>query len=196
MTHYVYARQQWLVSAQHAALAQSKTVLVSGIPRSFLTEAALSKICDFVPGGVRRIWIPKDLKDLPEYYDRRLKACKKLEGAETKVCKVATKLENKRLKAVKKGKKDVPPRPGGDEWDGEKNVTIDDWVPKKKRPTHRLFPIPLPFAGKKVDTIHWAREEIETCNKEVDTRRGADFQPLGSAFIQFNNQVAAHMFAQ
>lgn len=45
----------------------------------------------------------RNLKDLPDIYDRRLKACNKLEGAENKLLKIAAK---QRLKALKKASKE------------------------------------------------------------------------------------------
>lgn len=44
-------------------------------------------------------------------------------------------------------------------------------VPKDQRPMHRLGMIP--FVGKKVDTIDWAKEEIRQCNEILDSGRQA-----------------------
>lgn len=108
---------------------------------------------------------------------------------------------------------------------------IDILVPKNKRPSHRLpvfswMPFLLPFIGKKVDTIEWARQELTETNQALRQARhqlardastttdlpaehthdpdvfSADpdtaqtYPPLNSAFILFNNQMAAHMAAQ
>ena len=43
-------------------------------------------------------------------------------------------------------------------------------VPADKRPTHRLGWIP--FVGKKVDSIEWAREEIKVCTELLEVARG------------------------
>ena len=45
----------------------------------------------------------RNLKELPDIYDRRLKACNKLEGAENKLLKIAAK---RRLKAQKEAGKE------------------------------------------------------------------------------------------
>lgn len=133
------------------------------------------------------------MKELPDLYDRREKACKKLESAETKILKLATKQIGKN----KKKNLDAA------ELDPESNkAAVMRFVPQKKRPTHKLGPLGL--WGKKVDTIEWAREEITETTKLIDTERellggenGSEKYPTESAaFIQFNTQMAAHMFAQ
>ncbi|RFU34478.1 hypothetical protein B7463_g1893, partial [Scytalidium lignicola] len=80
------------------------------------------------------------------------------------------------------------------------------YLVKKDRPTHRL-PIfswtpswlpGLPLINKKVDTIYWCRGELARLNLEIeiDQKTPENFPLMNSAFIQFNNQVAAHMAAQ
>ncbi|KAG9089597.1 hypothetical protein FRC06_001468 [Ceratobasidium sp. 370] len=68
-----------------------------------------------------------------------------------------------------------------------------DMVP---RPTHRLGWIPL--FGEKVDTIDWYKNEIVRLNGEVNEKRKglAECRPHGSAFIQCNLQMGAHVLAQ
>ncbi|KAG9099222.1 hypothetical protein FS749_001789 [Ceratobasidium sp. UAMH 11750] len=64
------------------------------------------------------------------------------------------------------------------------------------RPTHRLGWIP--FFGQKVDSIDWYKGEIVRLNDEVNERRKglAECRPHGSAFIQCNLQMGAHVLAQ
>lgn len=96
------------------------------------------------------------------------------------------------------------------------NISLaEQLVPKEKRPTHRLpplsfLPFGLPFMGKKVDSIEWAREEIVETTKLLNEGRaklradiakpgiGDDetYPPLNSAFILFNQQISAHLAAQ
>ncbi|CAL1696410.1 unnamed protein product [Somion occarium] len=73
---------------------------------------------------------------------------------------------------------------------------IEKYVPKNKRPHHRLGFLGL--WGKKADTIEWCKEEIARLNREIDERRAAlrETKPLGSAFIQCNLQLGAHVLAQ
>lgn len=91
----------------------------------------------------------------------------------------------------------------------------DQLVPRSKRPTHRIKPKWAPFGlgflriGQKVDTIEWARKEIAYCTAELARSReqlqkdiespGTEhdkYPPLNSAFIHFNQQIAAHMAVQ
>ncbi|GAA5838909.1 hypothetical protein JCM11251_003734 [Rhodosporidiobolus azoricus] len=191
--NFIVLRQDFLMSKEHARLAQSKTVLVTGVPKEFLNQNAMQRFCSVLPGGAKRIWFARDLKELPDLYERRQKACNKLESAETKLLKLAT----KQIAKNKKKNQDAP------ELDPEANKQeIMRYVPQKKRPTHKLgF---LGVFGKKVDSIDWAREEIATTNRELEHERdllggenGSEKYPTESAaFIQFHTQMAAHMFAQ
>jgi hypothetical protein len=91
----------------------------------------------------------------------------------------------------------------------------DQLVPRDKRPTHRIKPKWAPFGlgwmgvGQKVDTIDWARNEIADVSVRLQEGRdqlhrdvqsvgtGDDvYPPLNSAFIHFNQQIAAHMATQ
>jgi len=81
----------------------------------------------------------------------------------------------------------------------------EKYIKKSDRPTHRLprfglvfLPYIFPWVNKKVDTIYWCREELARLNTEIeyDQDHAEDYPPMNSAFIQFNQQVAAHMAAQ
>lgn len=158
-----------------------------------------------------------DLKELPTVYDRRLAACGKLESAETTLLSTAAKLRAKALK--KQGDNAIDPTESADQ--AERNLTLaEKLIPRAKRPTHRLpvafMPFSLPFIGQEVDTIDWCRSEIATTtallrqarrcisqesNDDVDNNENASgsdkpeetYPPLNSAFITFNQQIAAHM---
>jgi calcium permeable stress-gated cation channel len=100
--------------------------------------------------------------------------------------------------------------------DLERDLSLaEKLVPRDQRPTHRLplfswMPFSVPFVGKKVDSIDWAREEIERCNVALNEGRAQwrrdmasdddssdDFyKPLNSAFVLFNQQIAAHLAYQ
>lgn len=69
---------------------------------------------------------------------------------------------------------------------------------KGLRPTHKIESSWLPFSGKKVDTIDWCKEELVTVIKSLEEERATLLsRPAGSAaFIQFHNQIAAHIFSQ
>lgn len=91
----------------------------------------------------------------------------------------------------------------------------DQLVPRDKRPFFRVkpkwSPIGLGFLGigQKIDTIDWARNEIASCaaalqeareqlQRDVESPGTEDdmYPPLNSAFILFNQQIAAHMATQ
>ncbi|KAJ7634798.1 hypothetical protein FB45DRAFT_474770 [Roridomyces roridus] len=213
LTHYITMRQQYLVSPTHARSVQANTVLITGIPTRYLTPTALHELFKDLPGGVKRIWINRNLRSLPDVFDRRLAACGKLEGAETKLLSIATKAH---LKAGGAAGKDAEQRGG------------IPAVPEADRPTHKLGFLGL--FGEKVDSINWARAEIATCNrllavgrnamasemsdpnqtpgdeeevhlaegengasKEMDKMTKKGYPALSSAFITFHRPIAAHM---
>lgn len=162
----------------------------------------------------------RNLKELPDIYDRRMTACAKLESAETSLLQAAAKLKAEKVKKGEPQRADLESAPAV-----EAAAIV---VPKDQRPTHRLGFLGL--WGKKVDSIDWAREEIQTCNKLLDEARqiikqedqvndveegghhggkGKDterivkgnghehrYPPLNSAFITFHRQMAAHLAAQ
>lgn len=173
MRHFIITRQQHLIEPNHAKSLQANTILITGVPVRYLNQRSLLKLFEDLPGGVKKIWINRNLKELPDLYDRRLAACKKLESAETALLRTAAKLRSK--EQSKKGGKAA----AEEEAKAKKNAdpeaapidleTATSIVPRDQRPTHRLgF---LPFTGKKVDTIEWAREEIKECNKLLEEAR-------------------------
>ena len=160
---------------------------------------------------------------MPDVYKARLNACNKLESAETALLKTAAKIQAKKDKKLGK-EADLP----ANVQSGDISLA-DRLVPRDQRPTHRLplgfLPFGLPLVSKKVDSIDWAKEEIERTNEElnrmqkvlakevnsttkssrlfnmslremVEELNKQTYPPLNSAFILFNNQMAAHMAAQ
>ncbi|KAI9732790.1 MAG: hypothetical protein M1834_003728 [Cirrosporium novae-zelandiae] len=78
------------------------------------------------------------------------------------------------------------------------------YIKEKDRDTLRL-PIlkynwmpGLPLIGKKVDTIYYCRKEVARLNVEIEKLQAQpdNFPLMNSAFVQFNNQAAAHMACQ
>ncbi|CAK7212175.1 hypothetical protein SEUCBS140593_001425 [Sporothrix eucalyptigena] len=97
-----------------------------------------------------------------------------------------------------------PDYPGDEEED--ENAEWAKWMKKSDRPTHRLpffdwtpsWLPGLPLIHKKVDSIYYYRKELARLNMEIekDQHEHDRFPKMNSAFIQFNNQVAAHMACQ
>jgi hypothetical protein len=75
------------------------------------------------------------------------------------------------------------------------------YVKPKDRDTMRLpifgwdWMISLPLLGKKVDTIYYCRKEIARLNVEIedDQQKPEKYPLMNSAFVQFNNQIGAHL---
>lgn len=215
MRHFITVRQRYLVDPAHAASAQAATILITGVPPRYLHPSALKRLFKPMPGGVKTVWINRDLKDIPDLFDERLAALNKLESAETKLMNIATSLDKKNNKKMAKGKQVKPidveqnqnrPRvPGGKhEHDAEnprdaeigEPTTAERLVPLKQRPTHRLkpsfLPFGLPFTGKKVDTIDWCKEEIPRLNREIASRQKACLSEMGiSANVEHGTDPVA-----
>ncbi|KAI0350828.1 DUF221-domain-containing protein [Trametes cingulata] len=194
MKHFVITRQRWLIEPDNASSAMASTVLITGVPRNYLSESALCNLFSHLPGGVRKVWLNRDLKEMPDLYERRQKAAKKLESAETNLMNTAVKLHNKKLKAEAKAAKksgntdrrtstdtannDGRPLTDPSVIDAEQgDISLaEKLVPKNKRPTHRLppfswLPFSLPLVGKKVDSIEWARQELAETNEALREAR-------------------------
>ena len=56
---FIVLRQDFLTSKEHARLAMSKTVLVTGVPKEYLNTTSLSKFCEVLPGGAKKIWFAR-----------------------------------------------------------------------------------------------------------------------------------------
>ena len=57
MRHFIITRQQHLIQRTHAKSVQANTILITGIPKKYLTQDAMFKLFDNLPGGVKKIWI-------------------------------------------------------------------------------------------------------------------------------------------
>lgn len=97
---YIRVRQAYITSPQHRIRASATTVLVTGIPKKWLTLDALEGLYDVFPGGLRNIWINRNYDELSTKVDLRDKLAKQLENAETNLIK---KCQEKHKKASKKG---------------------------------------------------------------------------------------------
>ena len=180
MAHYVRVRHEYLISPSHSSTAQARTVLVTGIPLEYLTESSLTDLFCHLPGGVHKVWINRDLGDMPDLYKKRLKACRMLESAATSFLNKAIKRNRKR-----------PPSPYKDGRNVESNadltgdfvsdpdagdVYIEELASEYERPSHWIppfswIPFSIPRLGRKVDTIEWACKQIHDLNDKLTERR-------------------------
>ncbi|KAL0135108.1 DUF221-domain-containing protein [Mucor lusitanicus] len=185
-THiYVDLRRKFLLSPDYAETVAARTIYVPSIPKNVNNPEDLERIFSKFPGGVRRIWLNRKLDDLPELVQKRQKAALSLEASITKAI-LATYKHHIKV-GDKKNQVD------------EESLTQSD-IPEKIRPTHResSLPIPLPCFGHKVDTINFYHNQIKELNESI-TEKQSDAHNLkqcNSAFIEFNQQIAAHMAAQ
>ncbi|KAI1267156.1 DUF221-domain-containing protein [Xylariaceae sp. FL1019] len=90
---YIKVRQDWLTTAEHRLRASATTVLVSGIPEKWLSEEALRGLFDVFPGGIRNVWLTRDLTHLLEKIAKRDEIHKQLEGAQTALIRLAKEKE-------------------------------------------------------------------------------------------------------
>ena len=66
------------------------------------------------------------------------------------------------------------------------------WLPAEKRPYHR----PIGNFGRRVDTIRWTRQRLQSLNQQIfklrkRVHRGDEGASLPAAFIEFDTQEAA-----
>ncbi|KAG5940409.1 hypothetical protein E4U53_007600 [Claviceps sorghi] len=99
---YIKIRQDYLTSAEHRLRASATTVLVNSIPRKWLTEEALTGLFDVFPGGVRNVWLNRDLTTLLDKISLRDSIHKQLEAAETDLIRAAKKAQMKKRNAEEK----------------------------------------------------------------------------------------------
>ena len=188
---YINLRQAYLLSPLYANRMSSRTVLFSSVPDEYLNETKLRQV--FGP-SVKNLWICTDCKDIEDLVKERDKVAMRLEGAETKLVRMANAA---RLKAQKKGGAGRAEEATGtghttdEAGDGESGSIASRWVAQKKRPTHRLKPL----IGKKVDTINWSRSELERLLPKVEalqaSHRAGESKFVNSVFIEFSTQSAA-----
>jgi hypothetical protein len=185
MAHYVHVRQRYLVSPCHSSTAKACSVLVTGIPPEFLSEYALTGLFSHLPGGVRKVWINRDLGDMPELYHQRLKACQMLESAATTLLDTAIKRNRNTVEDTTEFEDGGEIVSNTELTDfvsdrvtrNTRNTLMEELVFKHKRPSHRLplfswMPFSIPLLGKKVDTIEWTCEWIRKLNTELAQRHG------------------------
>jgi hypothetical protein len=184
---YINLRQAYLMSPLYANKLSSRTVLFTSVPNEYLNE---EKMREMLGPSVRRVWLPTNSKELDDLVDERQKVAMKLEGAETKLIKLANKA---RLKSLAKGADSHEENNVGlESADGvngaETNGSVAArWLAPKDRPTHRLKLL----VGKKVDTISWSREELERLQPKIEEEqakhRSGDAVKIRAVFVEFEN---------
>lgn len=187
--YFINLRQAYFFSPLYANRISSKTVLFTSVPEDYLDEARIRKM--YGEDKVKNVWLVPDVDDLAKKVQERDKTAFRLEGAETKLIKVANAA---RVKSLKNGTNDeeshATPANGADV-DGESGSVAAKWIKPSQRPTHRTKPL----IGKKVDTINWSRGEIGRLNPEIEAMqaklRAGDAKLMNSVFVEFYTQNEA-----
>ncbi|KAJ7079066.1 DUF221 family protein [Mycena belliarum] len=200
LLHFLDMRHQFLISKSHSRLAQARTVLITSVPEELADEHSLRLFASFVPGGIDRVWIYRDTRNLNKLFDERQAICTKLEVAQAQVLKRATAAWRVKEAAHRRMLKKKPDTERGNA-DLELPVApsqelLDELVPFKEKPRHRIgF---LGWFGLKVETVPWCTREIAKLNVEIRDMREhiGKGKFLGSVFIRCNLQLGAHVLAQ
>ena len=193
---YVRVRQLYLVSPQHRLREFANAILVTDIPDRFLTISCLNQLYSVFPGGVRAVWINRDLSELAKKVEDRKRIVYTLEVAETKLIKRAMTSHGNPQGLELSNSRRTYDRSGEPVW---KHHLAKKDRESMRRPIFKLNWMPsLPFVGEKVDTIDHYLQELARLNGEIDLdQRQAEKYPLmKSAFIQFNTQAATYMACQ
>ena len=186
---FINLRQAYLFSPAYASRISSRTVLFTAVTVDYLNKDKLRAM--WGRDKVKNVWLATDTGDLEEKVQQRQDAAMKLEGAETKLIVMANKARNKQLKKQGNVEDGNPEAESIGQFDDESGSVAARWVQAKDRPTHRLkFLI-----GKKVDTINWARSEIERLTPEIEElqakHRAGDAKLVSSVFVEFYQQADA-----
>ncbi|CAO3595515.1 unnamed protein product [Absidia cylindrospora] len=195
---YLVLRRAYLMSEEYRNSVMARTLYVPSIPQDVNTVENLKLIFSKFPGGVRHVWLNRDLKDLPEQVDERQENVQKLETAITKVILASYKHNNK----TRSDSATLQQQDNIENGTNNNNDTSSYIIPKKIRPTHRIkpgfMPFGLPCVGRKVDSINYYNDEIARLNEEIRAkqRNVKNLVQRNSAFIEFHYQSAAQMAAQ
>ncbi|KAJ5279253.1 hypothetical protein N7478_004625 [Penicillium angulare] len=186
---YINLRQAYLFSPAYASRISSRTVLFSSVTKDYLTKEKITAI--WGPSKVKNVWLATDTSDLEDKVKERDDAAFKLEGAETKLIVLANKARAKALKKQGTTEEGNTEEEGVGQFDDESGSVAARYIQAKDRPTHRLkFLI-----GEKVDTINWARSEIERLTPEIEElqakHRAGDAPLVSSVFVEFFHQSDA-----
>lgn len=154
--------------------ASSRTVLIDCIPDSWMTEKELEEILQIFPGKVVAIVFNRDFSTLSLCVKRREALARSLETAETRFIQ-----------------KNI---------DQTRRVRTTIWRDSMKPPisSFSLSGFLTWWSSEKIDTIAYYRRKMQDLNDVIEKYRSKreDFEKLPSAFVTFDNSVAAHMVCQ
>ncbi|KAF1967647.1 DUF221-domain-containing protein [Bimuria novae-zelandiae CBS 107.79] len=168
-TSYVAIRQ----NSPSAAL---RTMLIDAIPGCWMDEARLASQFSVFPGKITAISFNRDFRKLSLLVAQRDALARSLESAETRYIRDTV------TSARKRG--------------GEPNVRRD--LIRPPAPSRSLRGLLAWLEQEKVDAILYRRRELRRVTEEIELKRSMpeDFLQLPSAFITFEDPLAAHMACQ
>ncbi|WWD18719.1 hypothetical protein CI109_103173 [Kwoniella shandongensis] len=173
--------------ASVVARIDSTSVLANNVPSrvSTATEGTAVNGQDS-EGGVRQVWLTRQLKEVEKVWEERDNECSRLEGGVAKLLKLANKNQLKGKTPEKQGQHDSERSAGN---------LIDRYVLGKKRPTWKQGPLGL--IGKKQDLETSPLYIAERNANLTDLRKDIERLPQGNTvFVRFSSQHEAHAFAR
>lgn len=161
---------------QNSPSAALRTMLVDSIPGCWMDEACLASQFSVFPGKITAISFNRDFRKLSHLVGQRNALARLLESAETNYIRKAV------ASAKKRG--------------GKPNVYRDLIRPPAS--SRSLRGLLAWFEQEKVDAILYYRSELRRVTEEIELKRSTpgDFLQLPSAFITFEDPLAAHMACQ
>ena len=168
MKIYVVKRQILLRNPVYQASSNARTILIMSIPKAYMSENVLFKMFNRLPGGVKSIWLNRNVDALQKLVEKRDKF---IENFETIYCKYAKKSLEKGLNQVQ--------RP---------TIKIDS----------KPIIYCCCRSSRKLDAIDYYKRTISQLNTEIDHGKTQieECELSNSAFIQFRHPSAAHMAMQ
>lgn len=136
-------------------------------------------------GSIRRVWIPRKIKEIHKLWEEREKEVTRLEGGVGKLVKLAN-------KNYRKGK--TPEKAGTYDSERSSNM-VDRFVAPNKRPTWKQGLLGL--IGQKM-TLETSPVYIREHNEQIESLRANEesYEKTNTAFIRFDSQADAHSFAR
>ncbi|KAI8871220.1 DUF221-domain-containing protein, partial [Ramicandelaber brevisporus] len=166
LREYVLLRHQHLSRDEHRLTAQANTILVAGVPDNYVDIEKLYHLFSEFPGGIRRIFINRNIGSLEAETKERDSLCAELEG-------VITTYIMQSVKNSKAGKELLGPRP----------VKKIGWIPFCSPKVDAID-----YLSARVASLSQTIAE-----KQSDESK---YKNQSSVFIMFRRQIAAHMACQ
>ena len=170
LTAYVSIRQ----GSKHTAI---RTVLVDSIPDDWMSERNLRFQLRVFPGKIDAISFNRDFTSLSKQVKRRQSLVQTLEAAETRLIRRVIK-----SRVRKQG-----------DWKDHGRELI-----RPPAPSMSLKGLLTRLKLEKTDAIGFYRRELQNITEDIEQyrKRPERFKPLPSAFVTFQNPLAAHMACQ